>query len=503
FLPLLFLEEWLSRTHPDKRGKMALWYAYPGFLLFNITTSWWIWHASDWGSVAAITITAFMQSAVFAIFSLVKKNIGARRAYIALPFLWVCLEGFQHWWALSWPWLHLGQAFATHVSWIQWYEYTGVFGGTLWVGFVNIALYLVASNFYYLHKQWKPLVGQGILVLVLLVAVPIWYSVTVYRAYEEKGTATDIVVVQPNVDSYTEKFAVPETQLTQQFLQLAQEKTDQQVDFVVGPETMLPRGFHTPEPRLNQSIELLSEWLKQYPNTELIAGASTYKIFQEGEKRSKTARKFRDADRYFDSYNTAFHIVNGREEVALYHKSKLVVGVEMMPYTWLLEPLLGRLIIDLGGTTGTLATQEQREVFSHAQKDVAVGVPICYESIYGDFVTDYIAEGATLLFVITNDGWWENTPGHRQHMHYARLRAIENRRAVARSANTGISCFINQRGDVLQALPYGVSGVLRETLYANDATTYYSKTGDYLLNISLFMAFFTVIGAFVQKKLRR
>jgi apolipoprotein N-acyltransferase len=86
---------------------------------------------------------------------------------------------------------------------------------------------------------------------------------------------------------------------------------------------------------------------------------------------------------------------------------------------------------------------------------------ICYESIYGDFMSRYVKQGANLICVITNDGWWKNTPGHKQHMNYARLRAIETRIWVARSANTGISCFIDPNGNVIDPQAYNTQAAIK------------------------------------------
>src|SRR5207247_2436074 len=110
--------------------------------------------------------------------------------------------------------------------------------------------------------------------------------------------------------------------------------------------------------------------------------------------------------------------------------------------------------IDLGGTSGSLGMQKERTVFktqstiNNPQSAIFIAPAICYESIYGDFLSAYIRNGAEFIAVITNDGWWGDTPGYIQHENYARLAAIEFRRDIARSANTGISCFINQKGDI-------------------------------------------------------
>jgi apolipoprotein N-acyltransferase len=108
-----------------------------------------------------------------------------------------------------------------------------------------------------------------------------------------------------------------------------------------------------------------------------------------------------------------------------------------------------------GGTSGTLGRDKERLAIPDEQHYYVAAPVICYESIYSDYITDYIRKGANLLTIMTNDGWWDNTPGYRQHMNYARLRAIETRRWIARSANTGISCFIDPAGNVYPTTTMG------------------------------------------------
>ena len=138
-------------------------------------------------------------------------------------------------------------------------------------------------------------------------------------------------------------------------------------------------------------------------------------------------------------------MIDTTDRFQLYHKSKLVVGVENMPFTHLFKPI-EKLAINLGGTVGTIGTSKERTVFVRERDHLKVAAVICFESIFGEFCTKFVRNGAQLFFIITNDGWWKDTPGHKQHMAYARLRTIECRRSIARSANTGISAFINQRG---------------------------------------------------------
>ncbi len=146
------------------------------------------------------------------------------------------------------------------------------------------------------------------------------------------------------------------------------------------------------------------------------------------------------------------------------------------------------LAIDLGGVVGTIAVDEERKVFTTQDDSLRVAAGICYESIYGEFFARFARNGAELIFIVTNDGWWGNSPGHRQHFAFARLRAVETRRSIARSANTGISALINQRGDVLQETEYWVPAVLKGNLNANDKITFYTRYGNYLARIAAFVS---------------
>jgi apolipoprotein N-acyltransferase len=138
--------------------------------------------------------------------------------------------------------------------------------------------------------------------------------------------------------------------------------------------------------------------------------------------------------------------------------------------------------------------QDHPSVFFN-REGMGVAPMICYESVYGDYLAEFVRMGASLIFSITIDGWWENTPGYQQHFHYTRLRAIESRRSVARSALKGISAFINQRGDILQAARYEDQAVIRHTLQANTTLTFYIQHSNYIANVALWTSLFLIIGA--------
>ncbi|HQH19920.1 MAG TPA: apolipoprotein N-acyltransferase, partial [Bacteroidales bacterium] len=149
---------------------------------------------------------------------------------------------------------------------------------------------------------------------------------------------------------------------------------------------------------------------------------------------------------------------------------------------------LEKYALDLGGIVGSLGIQNERSVFTSNDGKIKAAPVICYESIYGEFVSKYVRNGANVICIITNDGWWENTAGYKQHFEYARLRAIENRKNIIQSANTGISGFINQRGDVIQKTSWWKEEVLKDNVFLNDQKTIYVRYGDYIARTSYYMS---------------
>jgi apolipoprotein N-acyltransferase len=172
----------------------------------------------------------------------------------------------------------------------------------------------------------------------------------------------------------------------------------------------------------------------------------------------------------------------------------LVPGVEKMPFPKLFG-FLENLVIDLGGTSGSLGVDSTQHAFTlyFNNDSCKIGAPVCYESIYGELFGGFVRDGAQLMSIITNDDWWGNTPGHKQHFLMSKLRAVESRRTILRAANTGISAIIDERGDVLQQTKYKTRVALKQTVYLNDEITFYVKHGDYIARFALLLSAFAFL----------
>ncbi len=493
-VPLFFVQQYLG----DSGRKGMFWLAWLAFFIWNVLTTWWIWNSTASGAVTAILLNSLFMAMVFQVFHISKKWLfGNQRGFGILIFYWISWEYFHMNWDLTWPWLTLGNVFASRHTWIQWYEYTGVLGGSFWVILINILIYNVIKSA--MSKERIRIIINSTLLLFILF-VPLFLSFYRYAHYHETRQPVNVVVVQPNIDPYTEEFSLPPAEILQRNRKLAVKKVTDSTDYLLFPESTIQENIWEGNLRRSQGIQTLQKFIHSYPRLSVVVGASTFRWLKPDEKRTPAARLYKKG-MYYYAYNTAFYLDNS-PYVQVHHKSKLVPGVEEMPSWFFLKPL-EKYAINLGGIVGTLKKDDHTTVFTNEETGVKVTPLICYESIYGDFVGKTIRDGAQLIFVITNDGWWGNTPGYRQHFWFSVLRAIETRRDVAQSATTGISGFINQRGDIMQKTAYWKPAVIAGKLNLNNRLTYYVKNGDQIARVSAYISALILLVSVVQGILRK
>lgn len=474
WLPLL----WLASKVESRIKFFAL--TYITMLIWNVSTTWWIWNASPPGAIGAFLANSLLMCLPWLGYKIAKKWLGEKIGYIALIAFWMCFEYFHlQDWGLSWPWLTLGNVFATHPEWIQWYEYTGTSGGTFWILSINIFLYLhVKNNFQRKHKKTYSHLITGIFLLI----IPIVFSMVGKHHMNKPATGSTIVIVQPNIDPYEKISTLAgsfETQL-QKLITISEQQVDDNTALILWPETALFTASSLDEAHLRENNVLTPLWsfLKRHPNASLLTGIESFRLFDSATNYSQNFN-----GHHYESYNAAV-VLDSIGAQSFYHKSMLVPGVETLP--WFLK-FIDKWFEKFGGTTAGYARQKERSVML-AKDSLHIAPSICYESIYGEFMSKYIRNGANLICIITNDGWWKNTPGHKQHMNYARLRAIETRTWVARSANTGISCFIDPNGRVINPLSYNTTAAIKLTIEPVKRKTFYVKNGDLLSKMMMVLS---------------
>ena len=479
-VPLLLVE---GRIAQGEKSRL-FWLGFITFFVWNVATTWWVWNATP-AAVLAWILNALFMTIVFNVFHQTKKTVcnNPWGNFLLIPY-WMAFEYLTYLWAAKWPWLNLGGVFSQKVSWVQWYEYTGVAGGTLWILLANI---LIVNVIHFIkNQQIRPTLFNGVLGIMVLL-LPIVVSRSVYKHYEDQGSDTEVIVVQQNCDPWNEQFdSATYDEVVWDNIRLSAPLVTPQTRFIVSSESAIQEGIWLHETEKVRALKYLHDYMKLHPQAAFVIGGTTYEWVPKGMEDDFPARQVGNSDRYYYCHNSALMI----DTIKMQHrnKSQLTPAVEAIP-EWM--GFLRNFSLTMGIARGTLKGDPDTQVMQFDGHKI--GAAICYESAFGEYVSRFCKKGADLLFVITNDGWWGHTPGYRQHFEFSKLRAIENRRCVARSANTGRSGFINQRGDVLQQTHYWVPDAIKATLKANTQVTFYAKHGDYLSRIAVYLTFVNLI----------
>ena len=498
-IPILYVEDLISKDPLAKKYLRLFFYSFIAFLTWNIATTWWIVNSSLPGFIFANLVNSLFYSLILILYSRVKRKVDFKAGALFFITFWIAFEKFHLNWEFSWPWLNLGNVFSERISWIQWYEFTGVFGGSLWVLSSNIILFNLIRKYSSFKDPRRFYVR--IFPRVFLICIPIIISILV-KSKIELGEKFKVLITQPKIDPWGSKD--DNIDYYHLFKNLTTDELNtNEYDFVIAPETYFSEGYgeNLDYFKFSKLHDSLSVYLNNYKNTNLISGIQFYKLYQnQTEKPSKSSNLVRDK-LWIDYYNSSINF-SANKGFEYNHKSKLVPGSEYMPLKSFLEPIIGTIMIDLGGTTVSKGTQHksERKVFKHSIKDLKTIPIVCYETIYGEYVADYVNLGANFITIITNDAWWGDTPGHRHLLSYARLRAIENRRYVVRSANSGVSTIINEVGEYGKTLPFDKKGVLSGIAYTINKRTFYSKNGDYIARISILLSVLLLLISFSKVK---
>ena len=476
--PLLYLEDEI-RQHANPYAIFN--YAFVSFLLWNIIATWWIVKPQVVGAIFIIVANALVQALVFWLASRIRVFLGIP-LFIPFVLIWMGYEYFHLNWDLAWPWLNLGNALATAPKLIQWYEFTGVRGGTLWIILVNFAAYKVFAT--YREKGPGFVVPIGALTAVLII-FPAMGSYFIFKNVEESGESVPFALIQPNLDPYTEKFD-PQNyeQHVQAFFNTADALVDDNTRYLFGPETLIVKQIDERNPTASKHYRDLLQFRKKYPQLNILLGVHSFQKL--GAQDIPPGSRFnREENFYYEAFNTALFLPAGAgAQPRFYHKTRLVPLFERMPFVQYLG-FLGKYSLELGGYTGTYSNRQANSTFAVPEAGITILPIVCYESIFGPYCSRSLPAEKGFICMITNDGWWKNTPGYRHHFNFSPVRAIENRRDFVRVANTGISALIDARGMVVAHTAWWEKATLKGEVQLRSGRTFFARHGDYMGRIAL------------------
>lgn len=505
-VPLLMMEHGVSKfSNYNRKSWIVFGLSYVCFVIWNVVTTGWLYGSKNpdgshsmMAVLFPVLVNSFLYSLVFQCYHWYKN---AQGTYWGLGFLiaiWMSFEKFHLGWELTWPWLNLGNVFADYPKLVQWYDTLGATGGSFWILLINILIFYTVRTWEAGRKR-KDLIRNTSIVGALII-IPMIISIIKFNNFNEKPIGSvNVLMLQPDLDPYAEKYSQDSLTIENDLLSLAERNSKGKIDYYIAPETALPGRGSISERAFEKSLILnnIKGFLSKHPGSVFSTGISSHKFYRNDQNLPKEAYQL-NPGLWVESFNSAIQVVPN-QKVEVYHKGKLVPGVEIFPYMSYLKPLLGDAMINLGGTVASLGTDKERVAFSNPFNKGKIAPIICYESIYGEFTTDYVKKGANFLAIMTNDSWWGVTEGHKQLLSYAKLRAIETRREIARAANSGISAHINAKGEITEDTFYGDKTTLFAKVNLYDKMTFYARAGDLLSRFSIFALGFLLFYFLIKK----
>lgn len=442
--------------------RQLIYYSYPAFILWNLFTTYWLMMATIAGGLAAIFANALLMVIPLLI---IRTLFNSRYNPVFVSFLaamvWVCYEFLHHNWDLAWPWLTLGNGWSNLTGFTQYISFTGVFGVSFWVVCSSALFYN------YIRKPGRPLLYTALLVLF---AFPLFSAYSLIRYHPEQEESIEVAIVQPNSDSYQSYGGHASLdELLTKLLVLSKGIVTKNTDLLIWPENALDSSLTWQ----NRYFDRISDSLKVW-QTDLITGSGFVEHYND-DNRPLVARVSGNGTIY-NVFNSAIHFKDGQTD-RVYKKGRLVPMVERFPFIDFFQSADKFDWVDWGRLAGYGAGKQATVFGVNGHTTPAL---ICYDSVFPGWVNEFVNSGADFLTIITNDGWWGDSPGHIQHFAYARLRAMEQRKWVARSANNGISGIISPEGHVKYETEYWTEDAFIFTIYSSEKPTFYARHGDWL-----------------------
>jgi len=498
FAPLLFLfllPLFFVILQEDNFRKIVF-YSFITFFISGIITVHWAMNvAMDFKGKLILflfgyTLMAFLMSLPIILFGWTKNKIKSPLVWFSLPVYWMAYEYLQGHWDLAFMWLHLGLGFSCYPNWIQFYEITGRLGGTFLIVSINIVFYL-------LLKHWS---NKYLLVssLSLLVIITTTINFQLLNLKPETKDSAKIAVVQGNMNSYEK---VTEDVFEKQynvFEELVLSVKDQKPDLVVCSEGFFKGSTENPIVLNNIDSNLLIKSLKKISseiNAPILTGAIVYKLYYTEQKPTSSAQLVNNGI-YYDAFNAAI-FVSPDQPVQFYAKTKLVPFMERAPFLDQLS-CMESMHLDLNKMSGSYCRTNETNVFTY--KNLKIAPVICMESLFPDYVKEFVKKDANIIAIITDDIWSGNTNGPMQHAVYSVPLSIEMRKPIARSANTGVSLFVDKSGKTNNISELNQQKIILQEILLNNEKTFFVQHGNILGLISVIGSIAFIGLSFVRRK---
>lgn len=396
----------------------------------------------------------------------------------AAPFLWTSLELLRSWLFTGFPWDLLGYSQYRCLPVIQIADITGVYGVSFLLVLVNSLISLFLARWFKREKILSGATGAfAVATLGIVAATYIYGYQNISRIDAEPATKTlHIALAQGNIEQdvkWNERYQQQTVDIYRKLTdtavgrRLTETAVRQKADLVIWPETAAPFLFNRDLFYRNQVLAIAKD-----NNTAILFGSPEVEYQPGGEPLL---------------YNSVYLVDPQGREAGKYQKRHLVPFGEYVPLHSILF-FIDKMVSGIGefgrGKEPTLLKIN----------GVPFGTVICYEIIFPGEVRELVQRGARFMTTVTNDAWFGNSSAPYQHFAMAVFRAVENRVPLARSANTGISGFVDAAGRTGPTSAVFTEAVLDSTIKIAENKTFYTSRGDIFAYISVLAALGFLLG---------
>ena len=445
---------------------------YFTFFFFNLITLYWVgsWtKEADPFLMISGAVLLFFNPMLFLIpstlFYYARKTFDLKTAFLLFPFFWVFYEFIYTLTDLRFPWLTLANGAAKFNLFIQGADIYGAYGVSLLILFSNVFFFLSIKEMFALKKYFNSMLAAA----VLVVLIPVIYGAVQVKLYSEPKKKIKVGLIQPDLNPWSKWQGGNLSQQVSLYLSLSDSAIAKGAKLIVWPESALPvyllaGNYPSSEQRIHEFVDSR--------RIHLLTGMPDAVFYFDKTKAPEDAKKVTNSETLYSTYNSILLFKPNTLQVQRYGKIMLVPFGERVPFIDTF-PFLGDWIKWNVGITSWNVGKEKK-VFT-LNDSTKIGGVICIESIYPDFVSEFVKKGAELLAVVTNDSWYGYSSGPFQHKEISVLRAVENRRSVLRAANGGISCIIDPTGKTAAATGLFTKEILVGEAGIYDKLTFYTS----------------------------
>ncbi len=443
-------------------------YAFLWAAVYYGAALYWIYlalhHYGDvpmWGSLLGTLLAVLVVSSILALaMGLVLIRKQERYWWLLFPLMWVLQDFVRTVFPFGgFPWASLGYSQRSHPYLLQCLDITGIYGVTFLIVLANA---LAAEVCLWLRKTRR--FPREIVILPILLASVLIYGKLRYQSIQKDAAARPqirLTLIQGNIPQDEKWLEEMVDEIINRHIYYTRQAEREQPDLIVWPEAAFPAAI----PPDWRKVDSLSD-LK----IPLLMGVVTYEgeVPEEWPPPPETTT--------FTLHNSAMFIGSGGWIQGVYHKNHLVPMGEYVPLQevfFFLNKIVPAVSSFSPGRTLNLLTASLKSGLT-----VRLGVTICYEDLFPSISREFVRQGADVLVNLTNDAWYETSSALYQHFDFSRFRAIEERRAMVRATNTGVSGYFGPAGDVLAEAPVLKETTLSATIPLGGVTSFYSRFGD-------------------------